>query len=73
VRPGPTSANGSPARFVFLSTAGAKALREQGKTLLAVLDPTALRGKREGAMIAILLGRGVRRSERSSVTLKTNQ
>jgi integrase len=46
---------------------------EQGKTLLAAFDPATLRGKRDRAMGAMLLGCGLRRSELLSVTVKTIQ
>ncbi len=46
---------------------------EQGKTLLAAFEPATLRGKRDRAMVAMLLGCGLRRSELLSLTVKTIQ
>jgi integrase len=46
---------------------------EQGKTLLAAIDPATLRRKRDRAVVAMLLGCGLRRSELLSVTVKTIQ
>jgi len=42
---------------------------EQGKRLLAVFDRGTVRGKRDYAMIAVLLGCGLRRAELATVTL----
>ena len=47
--------------------------RGQGKTLLVAFDPATLRGKRDRAMVAMLLGCSLRRSELLSVTVKTIQ
>ena len=41
---------------------------EQGKRLLAVFDRSTLRGQRDYAMIAVLLGCGLRRAELATVT-----
>ncbi len=43
---------------------------EQGKRLLAVFDRCTVRGKRDYAMIAVLLGCGLRRAELATVTLE---
>jgi integrase len=43
---------------------------EQGKRLLAVFDRGTVRGKRDYAMIAVLLGCGLRRTELATVTLE---
>lgn len=43
---------------------------EQGRTLLAVFDQTGLRGTRDYAMVAVLLGCGLRRAELASVTVQ---
>ncbi len=43
---------------------------EQGKRLLAVFDRGTVRGKRDYAMIAVLLGCGLRRAELATVTLE---
>jgi len=42
---------------------------EQGRTLLSVFDQTGLRGTRDYAMVAVLLG-GLRRAELASVTVQ---
>jgi integrase len=46
---------------------------EQGKRLLAVLDGTGLRGKRDYAMVAILLGCGLRRAEAAALSVESLQ
>ena len=43
---------------------------EQGRKLLSVFDQTCLRGMRDYAMVAILLGCGLRRAELASVTVQ---
>jgi integrase len=43
---------------------------EQGKRLLAVFDRSTVRGKRDYAMTAVLLGCGLRRAELANVTLE---
>ncbi len=43
---------------------------EQGKKLLSVFDQTSLRGIRDYAMVAVLLGCGLRRAELASVTVQ---
>jgi site-specific recombinase XerD len=43
---------------------------EQGKRLLSVFDRTCLRGIRDYAMVAVLLGCGLRRAELASVTVQ---
>ena len=43
---------------------------EQGKRLLAVFDRTVLRGIRDYAIVAVLLGCGLRRAELSTVTVE---
>jgi len=42
---------------------------EQGKRLLAIFDRSTVRGKRDYAMIAVLLGCGLRRAELANVRL----
>jgi site-specific recombinase XerD len=42
---------------------------EQGQTLLPAFDRTTLRGKRDHAMIAVLLGCGLRRAELAAVNV----
>jgi integrase len=42
---------------------------EQGKKLLQVFDRECLRGKRDYAMVAVLLGCGLRRAELAAVSL----
>jgi integrase len=46
---------------------------EQDKNLLSAFDEKTLRGKRDRAMVAMLLGCGLRRAELLSVTLKAIQ
>lgn len=46
---------------------------EQGKRLLADLDNGCLRGKRDYAMIAVLLGCGLRRAEAAALAVDTLQ
>jgi integrase len=46
---------------------------DQGKRLLAVFDDQGLRGKRDYAMIAILLGCGLRRAEATLLTVESLQ
>ncbi len=43
---------------------------EQGRALLSVFDQTRLRGMRDYAMVAVLLGCGLRRAELASVTVQ---
>lgn len=43
---------------------------EQGRSLLAVFDRTCARGIRDYAMVAVLLGCGLRRAELASVTVQ---
>jgi integrase len=43
---------------------------EQGRKLLSVFDQTSLRGMRDYAMVAILLGCGLRRAELATVTVQ---
>jgi integrase len=43
---------------------------EQGRSLLAVFDRTCVRGIRDYAMVAVLLGCGLRRAELASVTVQ---
>ena len=46
---------------------------EQGKRLLAAFDNGCLRGKRDYAMVAVLLGCGLRRAEAAALTVETLQ
>jgi site-specific recombinase XerD len=46
---------------------------EQGKRLLAAFDNGRLRGKRDYAMVAVLLGCGLRRAEAAALTVETLQ
>jgi site-specific recombinase XerC len=46
---------------------------EQGKRLLEVLDDGGLRGKRDYAMVAVLLGCGLRRSEAAVLAVESLQ
>ena len=46
---------------------------EQGKQLLEVFDPSSLRGKRDYAMTAVLLGCGLRRAELAGLTVEDLQ
>jgi len=46
---------------------------EQGKRLLAAFDNGGLRGKRDYAMVAVLLGCGLRRAEAAALTVETLQ
>jgi integrase len=46
---------------------------EQGKRLLAVFDDRHLRGKRDYAMIAVLLGCGLRRAESAGLSVEDLQ
>ena len=46
---------------------------EQGKRLLAAFDSGCLRGKRDYAMIAVLLGCGLRRAEAAALAVETLQ
>jgi site-specific recombinase XerD len=46
---------------------------EQGKNLLQVFDRTSLRGQRDYAMVAVLLGCSSRRAELAAVTVKDLQ
>lgn len=43
---------------------------EQGRSLLSAFDESTLRGKRDRAMVAMLLGCGLRRAELLSITVK---
>jgi site-specific recombinase XerD len=42
---------------------------DQGQSLLHAFDRTTLRGNRDHAMVAVLLGRGLRRAELAAVTV----
>ena len=46
---------------------------EQGKRLLAAFDNGCLRGKRDYAMVAVLLGCGLRRAEAAALAVETLQ
>ncbi len=46
---------------------------EQGKRLLAAFDDGSLRGKRDYAMVAVLLGYGLRRAEAAALAVETLQ
>jgi site-specific recombinase XerD len=46
---------------------------EQGKRLLAAFDRGTVRGKRDYAMVSVLLGYGLRRAELATVTLERLQ
>jgi len=46
---------------------------EQGQRLLAAFDTGCLRGKRDYAMVAVLLGCGLRRAEAAALTVETLQ
>ena len=46
---------------------------EQGKRLLGVFDQVSLRGKRDYAMVAVLLGCGLRRAEVAGLALESLQ
>ncbi len=46
---------------------------EQGKRLLATFDNGCLRGKRDYAMVAVLLGCGLRRAEAAALAVETLQ
>src|SRR4029077_7444248 len=46
---------------------------EQGKRLLAAFDKGSLRGKRDYAMVAVLLGCGLRRAEAAALAVETLQ
>jgi site-specific recombinase XerC len=46
---------------------------EQGKRLLAVFDHSNIRGKRDYAMVAVLLGCGLRRAELAGLVVESLQ
>jgi len=46
---------------------------EQGRRLLSVIDTAGLRGKRDYAMVAVLLGCGLRRAEAAALTIESVQ
>jgi site-specific recombinase XerD len=46
---------------------------EQGRSLLGAVSPKALRGKRDAAMLSLLLGCGLRRSEAVGLTCERIQ
>lgn len=46
---------------------------DQGKRLLRVFDRSSLRGKRDYAMVAVLLGCGLRRAELATVAFQDPQ
>ena len=45
---------------------------DQGQTLLHAFDRTTLRGKRDYAMVAVILGCGLRRAELAAVSVATS-